>query len=55
MSDQMWINAFRLINPSDEFLKGIGQDVVNLMKQSAGRDREKDEPIFDVTIRFVGS
>lgn len=51
----MWVNAFKLINPSDELCLEIGKDVVAFLKHSMGREREPLEPIGDVTIRFTAS
>lgn len=53
---EMWINAFSIVSPSDETLRGIGQDVVNLLRSSRGRDRADEmEPLMLVNLRVVAS
>lgn len=37
-NNHMWINAFAVINPSDEILISIGRHVVNRLKASNMRD-----------------
>lgn len=54
--DQMWINAFSLVSPSDEVLKGIGTDIVSLLKSSSFRRREEGlDPLMEITIRIVAT
>lgn len=31
--NHIWVNAFSIINPSDEVLKNIGKSVVDMLKQ----------------------
>jgi hypothetical protein len=52
----MWINAFKLVRPSDEFVLAVGRDVVNEVKASMRRERTDPlEPIGLARFRIVAS
>jgi hypothetical protein len=53
--DKTWINALTLLSPSGKFLTDVGGVVVHALKESSHRVRTPDEPVMDVTLRFVAT